>query len=134
MRIQLTVLLLAAIGPNVYINAHDESSILLGPGKPMASAIFDKIGVRVNWRAGELGTARTGAGRVDASRLASGIRTVERAPDSAPTGALASAHLLGNSEVHHLQGPRRKSRPVTFWPTSWRMRCKGSPGTPIPAS
>jgi hypothetical protein len=100
MRIQLTVLLLAAIAAgslhaaektpvNVYINTHDDSSILLGPGKPMASAIFEKIGVRVNWRDGEL--------RTDASHPTFGIRTVEHAPESATPGALASAQLLGNS-------------------------------------
>ena len=103
MRIEFTTVLLATIGTgnlcaaektrvDVYINTHDDSSILLGPGKPMASAIFEKIGVRVNWRDGELRTARA-----DAAQPAFGIRTVEHAPESATPGALASAQLLGSS-------------------------------------
>jgi hypothetical protein len=81
---------------DIYINTHDDSSILLGPGKPMASAIFEKIGVRVNWHDGELGTTRSTT-RTDSSHPAFGIRTVEHAPQSATPGALAAAQLLDNS-------------------------------------
>jgi len=111
MRNQLTTLvLLAAIGSgsmyaaeetrtvsyfsDVYINDHDASAQLLGPGKFMASAIFAKIGVHLNWHAGELPVANSAAGDESAQR-AFGIRTVEHAPESATPGALASARIVG---------------------------------------
>ena len=45
---------------DVYLSEQDASSLLLGPGKPLASRIFQKIGVHLNWRSGEL-TARQAA-------------------------------------------------------------------------
>jgi len=103
----ITVLLPATIGTvslyaadktrvDVYISGRDDSPILLGPAKPMPSAIFEKIGVRLNWHDGELRPAG-GAGRGAAVLLAFGIRTVEHAPESATSGALASAQILGPS-------------------------------------
>jgi hypothetical protein len=113
MRSQLTmVVLLAAIGgagtyaaektravvyvSDVYISDRDDSSQLLGPGKVLATGIFGKIGVRLNWRAGELPKARSAAGNESAQR-AFGIRTVKHAPESATPGALAAARILGSS-------------------------------------
>src|SRR5277367_4486763 len=104
MRNQLTTLvLLAAIGSgsmyaaeeirtvsyfsDVYINDHDASAQLLGPGKFMASAIFAKIGVHLNWHAGEL-PATQSAGGNESLRKAFGIGTLEQAPESASAGAL----------------------------------------------
>jgi hypothetical protein len=72
---------------DVYINGHDDSAQLLGPGTPLASAIFGKIGVRVIWHTGEL----------QAGQNAFGIRTVEHAPESATAEALASARVLSSS-------------------------------------
>jgi hypothetical protein len=113
MRSQLTtVVLLAAIGgggmyaaekthavvyvSDVYISDRDASAQLLGPGKVLATGIFGKIGVRLNWRAGELPAAKSAAGNESAQR-AFGIRTVEHAPESATQGALAAARILGSS-------------------------------------
>ena len=96
MRFQVTtVVLLAAMGGgslraaekaaiDVYMCDRDGSALLLGHGMALASAIFDRIGVRLHWRTGEL----------PAGQNAFGIRTVERAPESATAGALASTHLL----------------------------------------
>jgi hypothetical protein len=104
---QLTmVVLLAAMGAvnvysaektrvDVYISDRDESSQLLGPGKVMASGIFEKIGVRLNWRAGELNTNQRTAN--ETLQKTFGIRTLEHAPDSATPGALASARIVGSS-------------------------------------
>jgi hypothetical protein len=72
---------------DVYLNDRDDSAELLGPGTPLASAIFKKIGVRLNWHTGEL---PPGPG-------AFGIRTVEHAPGSATSEALASARLSSSS-------------------------------------
>jgi|SRR5271157_5536129 len=100
MRFQLgTVVLLAAMGAavmsaaektekkvvDVYVDGRDGSSILLGPGTAMASAIFDKIGVRIHWR----------TGAVPEGANAIGIRTAEHAAESATSEALASTHLVG---------------------------------------
>jgi hypothetical protein len=109
MRSQLaTVVLLAAISggcmyaaektrtsiyvSEVYISDRDESSQLLGPGKALASGIFEKIGVRLHWHAGELPATQSAAGN-----RAFGIRTLEHAPESATAGALASARIVGLS-------------------------------------
>jgi hypothetical protein len=97
MRFQVTtVVLLAAMGGgslnaaekmavDVYISGSDGSDLLLEPGMTLASAIFDRIGVRLHWHTGEL----------PAGQNAFGIRTVEHAPESATAGALASTHLVG---------------------------------------
>jgi hypothetical protein len=77
---------------DVYICNHDDSSILLGPGKVLASDLFAKVGVRVDWHAGELGPV----GR-DGSQPTFGIHTIEHAPESASPGALASARLVDSS-------------------------------------
>ena len=148
MRFQVTtVVLLAAMGGgslraaekaaiDVYMCDRDGSALLLGHGMALASAIFDRIGVRLHWRTGEL----------PAGQNAFGIRTVERAPESATAGALASAHLLSafGTEIT-VYGDRcgvfltivpvcGRSRLLMFWLTSWRMRCKESPATPNPGS
>src|SRR5580692_9280860 len=111
MRSQLTtVVLLAAIGgggmyaaeksrtvvyfSDVYISDRDASAQLLKPGKVLASGIFEKIGVHVNWRTGELSATRGDAGN-ETLRKAFGIRTLEHAPESATPGALASARIVG---------------------------------------
>jgi len=100
-----TVVLLAAIGGSmyaaektrvdVYINDRDGSSQLLGPGKVLASGIFEQIGVRLVWHNGELPAAMTG--HADASLPVFAIRTSEHALESATPGALASAKLVGSS-------------------------------------
>lgn len=74
---------------DVYINAHDDSEQLLGPSKLLASDLFKKIGVRLNWHKGEM---RAGQGSF-------GIRTVDHAPESATQEALASSRLLASSGV-----------------------------------
>jgi hypothetical protein len=106
MRSQLTtVVLLAVLGSgsvyaaektrvDVYICGSDDSAQLLGAGKILASGIFEKIGVHVNWRTGELSATRGGAGN-ETLRKAFGIRTLEHAPESATPGALASARIVG---------------------------------------
>jgi hypothetical protein len=72
---------------DVYVSGRDGSALLLGSGRPLAAAIFKKIGVRIIWRTGEL----------PAGQRAFGIRTLEQAPESATSGALASARLVGSS-------------------------------------
>jgi hypothetical protein len=74
---------------DVYLNGQDASSLLLGPGKPLASRIFQKIGVRLNWRTGEL----------PARQAAFGIRTARHAPESANGEALAASLLSGAAGV-----------------------------------
>jgi hypothetical protein len=107
MRSQLTtVVLLAAIGGSmyaaektrvdVYRSNRDDSSELLGPGKIVASGIFEKVGVHLNWRAGELPATQSAAGN-GALQKAFGIRTLEHAPESATADALASARIVGSS-------------------------------------
>jgi len=104
-----TVVLLAAIGSGsmyaaektsvvVYISDRDDSSELLRPGKVVASAIFAKIGVRLNWRAGELPATHSAAGN-GAPQKVFGVRTLEHAPESATAGALASSRIVGSSET-----------------------------------
>jgi hypothetical protein len=101
MRLQLTVLILEAMvwpfpgqsrlaavdAIDVYVSGRDGSSLLLGSGRPLAAAIFNRISVRLNWHTGEL----------QAGQRAFGIRTLEQAPESATCGALASARLVGSS-------------------------------------
>lgn len=100
MEIELVGLLLAAValpgwgqsGPatvDVYMNGRDESFRLLGSRKPLASEIFKKIGVHLNWHTGEL----------PAGQRAFGIRTVKRAPHSASPGALAASQLSNAAAV-----------------------------------
>src|ERR1700693_473573 len=76
---------------DVYISNNDDSSILLGHGKPLASEIFVKVGIRVDWHAGEPGPV----GR-DGSRPTFGIRTVEYAPKSAGQQMNVAICNLGN--------------------------------------
>jgi hypothetical protein len=100
-----TVVLLAVMGGgsmyaaeqtrvDVYLSNRDDSAQLLGAGKILASGIFEKIGVHVNWRTGELSATRGDAGN-QTLRKAFGIRTLEHAPESATAGALASARIVG---------------------------------------
>jgi hypothetical protein len=107
MRSQLTtVVLLAVFGGSmyaaektsvdVYLSNRDDSSELLRPGKVVASAIFERIGVHLNWRSGGLPATQSAAGN-GALQKAFGIRTLERAPESATGGALASARIVGLS-------------------------------------
>jgi hypothetical protein len=79
---------------DVYLNDRDDSSQLLGPGTPLASGIFQRIGVRLKWHRGQLRTARS-SGHDAAAQPAFGIRTAKHAPESATSNALASAQLLG---------------------------------------
>jgi hypothetical protein len=72
---------------DVYLSGRDDSSQLLGPGTSLASAIYKKIGVHLSWHSGEL----------PAGQAAFAIRTVEHAPESATSEALASARLVGSS-------------------------------------
>ena len=71
---------------DVYLSSRG-NSWLLQSGTPLASAIFNKIGVRLIWHAGEL----------PAGQGAIGICIVEHAPKSASPKALASAQLSGSS-------------------------------------
>jgi hypothetical protein len=107
MRSQLiTVVLLAVFGGSVYaaektrvdvyLNNRDDSSALLGPGKIVASGIFEKIGVHLNWHAGELPATQSAAGD-GAIQKAFGVRTLQHAPESATADALASARIVGLS-------------------------------------
>jgi hypothetical protein len=100
MRLICTALILAAAScpglsrsqpasVDVYINSHDASSQLLGPGTPLASDLFKRIGVRLNWHSGE----------PPAGRSAFAIRTEPRAPGSASPEALAASRLSGSSTV-----------------------------------
>lgn len=71
-------------------------STQLRPGIPLASHMFAKIGVRLKWHWAELPAVRSA--RLDGSfPVVFGIRMVERAPQSATSRALASAHLVGSS-------------------------------------
>jgi hypothetical protein len=100
MKLQFTALILTAaavpgfgqprrVVVDVYVNGRDASAQLLGPGTPIASGIFKKIGVRINWHEGKL----------PAGQSAFGIRTVEHAPQSATSEALAASQLSGASGV-----------------------------------
>jgi hypothetical protein len=105
MSIQFPVVILLTIIPaatmpteenirvDVYINDRDDSTLRLGPGALLASNIFEKIGVHLNWRTGEVPTAQSAAGNVT-SQIAFGIRTLQHAPESAAPDALASARIV----------------------------------------
>jgi hypothetical protein len=95
MKFRLEVLILAAsVWPalgqsgmtvvDVYLNGHDDSEVLLWPGRTLASGLFEKIGVHLKWHTGERPGGQTGFG----------IRTTACAPASVNPGALASARLL----------------------------------------
>jgi hypothetical protein len=81
---------------DVYINDRDDSALLLGPGKVLASGMFEQIGVRLVWHKGELPAAKS-AGRSDVSQPVFAIRTLEHPLESATSGALASARIVGSS-------------------------------------
>ena len=100
MEIGLVGLLLVAValpgwgqsGPataDVYLNGRDDSFQLLGSGRPLASEIFRKIDVHLNWHTGEL----------PAGQKAFGIRTVKRAPESAGPDAFAACRLSNSAGV-----------------------------------
>lgn len=99
MRLWRTVLFLTVLaGPgfaqsrlqvDIYLSSRDASSLLLGPGTPLATDIFKKIGVRLNWHDGALPESKAGIG----------IRTAEHAPESASPEALASSRLAGSAGV-----------------------------------
>jgi hypothetical protein len=95
---RIALVLMAVVGPawgqsrltaDVYLNGRDASSILLAPGKSLASSIFQKIGVRLNWRTGEL----------PKGKAAFGIRTAEHAPKSATGEALAATRLTAAAGI-----------------------------------
>jgi hypothetical protein len=75
---------------DVYISDRDDSAQLLGPGKVLASGIFDQIGVRLVWHNGELPAS-------SASQPVFSIRTLEHPLESATSTALASARIVGAS-------------------------------------
>ena len=75
---------------DVYVSDSDGSAELLRTGKIVASGIFEKIGVHVNWRTGKLPGQAT-------PQKAFGVLTLEHAPESAAAGALASARIVGSS-------------------------------------
>lgn len=79
---------------DVYISDRSDSS-QIWPGAPLASAIFAGIGVRLRWHTGELPPAGNGGGN-GAVPPVFGIRTVDHAPKSATSGALASARPFGS--------------------------------------
>ncbi|SPF48843.1 exported hypothetical protein [Candidatus Sulfopaludibacter sp. SbA4] len=98
MRFRFTPLILAAVAwpgfgqsvpttVEIYVNSRDDSAQLLGPGTPMASGIFKKIGVRLNWHRGE---APLGQNAIS-------LRTVEHAPESATPEAMAASQLNNSS-------------------------------------
>jgi hypothetical protein len=101
MRIRFTVAVLAAvigvgcacgaekIQVDVYINGHDDSLFLLRPGTAVASEVYERIGIRLNWHTGEPKVAQ--------GRPVYKIRTVEQAPASVTRGALASSENVGAS-------------------------------------
>lgn len=105
MLIQLTAVLAAALSMatlfgaektqvDIYINNHDDSALLLGSGTVVASGIYEKIGVHLNWRSGEPKAAMQG-------RTVYSIRTLAHAPETVTGGALASSELLasGGTEI-----------------------------------
>ena len=79
---------------DVYINDRDDSSLLLGPGKVLASGIFNQIGVHLVWHNGEppMSTAR----HTDESQPVFAIRTLEHPLESATSTALASARIVAS--------------------------------------
>ncbi len=81
---------------DIYINDHDDSAQLLGSSKVLASGIFEQIGLRLVWHNGEPPTAKS-AGQTDPGQPVFAIRTLEHALESATSGALASARIMGSS-------------------------------------
>jgi hypothetical protein len=100
-RVAGMILMLAAAGGalsaaektkvDVYLNGHDDSEEILGPAKVLVSGIYDQIGVRLVWHAGELPERR------ENFRPAFAIRTAEHPLESATSEALASARIVGSS-------------------------------------
>ncbi|HKE28082.1 MAG TPA: hypothetical protein VKB88_37270 [Bryobacteraceae bacterium] len=74
---------------DVYMSGRDDSFQLLRSGRPLASEIFAKIGIHLNWHTGEL----------PEGQKAFGISTVERAPESAGPDALAASRLSDSAGV-----------------------------------
>jgi hypothetical protein len=95
MALILTAIALPGLGQSrlaavdVYVNDGDDSVLLLGPGTPTASQIFQKIGVRIHWHTGTLQVGQIGFG----------IRARAHAPESATSEALAACDLLGTPGV-----------------------------------
>jgi len=105
MRIQLTAILAAALSVgcilgaektqvDIYINSHDDSALLLGSGTVLASGIYEKIGVHLNWCSSAPKAAMPG-------RTVYSIRTLAHAPESVAGYALASSELFvtGGTEI-----------------------------------
>jgi len=105
MRIQLTAILAAALSVgcilgaektqvDIYINSHDDSALLLGSGTVLASGIYEKIGVHLNWCSSAPKAAMPG-------RTVYSIRTLAHAPESVAGDALASSELFvtGGTEI-----------------------------------
>ncbi len=69
------------------MNRQDDSGLLLGAGRLMASELFKKIDVRLIWHEGE----------VPPGRSALIVRTVEHAPESATGEALAATRMLAST-------------------------------------
>ena len=78
---------------DVYMNEHDESGLILTLGKRVASRLFDRSGVHLNWHWGNIPAA--GVARPGATRLAFAVRTAEFAPDNANPTALAGTRIVG---------------------------------------
>lgn len=97
--ILLTMMLVAAVPAQegthveVYINDRDDSILLFGSGESLATSIFAKVGVHLNWRTGEVPAARSTASK-PTPEIAFGVRTLERAPESVAPDALASARIV----------------------------------------
>ncbi len=73
---------------HIYMNDHDESALLLGPGIPLASSLFDKIGVKLVWHDGARPAGVTGYA----------LRTLKHAPEAASAEALAGTQM-GVTEI-----------------------------------
>jgi hypothetical protein len=73
----------------IYVDSHDDSDRLLRPGAPVASDIFKKVGIRLNWRSGEIRPAPN----------ALALRTLEHAPASATSEALAASRFVDASRI-----------------------------------
>jgi len=80
----------------VYLSKRDGSRDLLGTGKVVASSLFARIGVRLQWHEGELPAAQSPAGDGAMQKLI-GVHTLARAPESATPEALAAARIVGSS-------------------------------------
>jgi len=78
---------------DVYLSDRDDSGQLLCAGKAVAAEIFARSGVQLVWRSRELPNAK-GAGRQEFARLAFGIRTLERAPDTLGDAVVATTRIV----------------------------------------